>query len=180
MSTYITDLSLRLQEGKHLNGCFLNGVRCDVMCLTKSLILLTQDHNNLSLWWTACHRLTITCVFSLWSEGRRISCFVLVRKFSSFQVDYTGVDMSSPCYNCSQSFSWNNTRPCTCSIPFYLDQPYEVTAAPYVPVFSSLHSLFPQLVSSALINRAVSSCITASPTSTKTTVATSSQETTAS
>ena len=35
--------------------------------------------------------------------------------------------MSSPCFNCSQNFSWNSTQPCTCSIPFYLDQPYEVS-----------------------------------------------------
>lgn len=42
------------------------------------------------------------------------------------QIDYTGEDVSSPCFNCSQSFSWNSTRPCTCVIPFYLEQPYEV------------------------------------------------------
>ncbi|KAA8582942.1 hypothetical protein FQN60_015488, partial [Etheostoma spectabile] len=24
-----------------------------------------------------------------------------------------------------ENFNWNSTRPCTCSIPFYLDQPYE-------------------------------------------------------
>ncbi|XP_037541958.1 cell cycle control protein 50A [Nematolebias whitei] len=40
-------------------------------------------------------------------------------------MDYTGLDLSSPCFNCSQNFSWNSTKPCTCSIPFYLDQPYE-------------------------------------------------------
>ncbi|KAF3850336.1 hypothetical protein F7725_020055 [Dissostichus mawsoni] len=26
-------------------------------------------------------------------------------------IDYTGVDASSPCFNCSQSFSWNSSRP---------------------------------------------------------------------
>ncbi|KAJ0061322.1 hypothetical protein NL108_014985, partial [Boleophthalmus pectinirostris] len=40
-------------------------------------------------------------------------------------IDYTGVDVSSPCFNCAQNFSWNSTSPCTCSIPFYLHQAYE-------------------------------------------------------
>lgn len=60
------------------------------------------------------------------------SCFVtsirfgVLLFFSYAQIDYTGVDMSSPCFNCSQSAGWNSTQPCVCSIPFYLDQPYEV------------------------------------------------------
>lgn len=54
-----------------------------------------------------------------------IGLFVTSNNIKEFEVDYTGVDMSSPCFNCSQNFSWNNTRPCTCTIPFYLEQPYE-------------------------------------------------------
>lgn len=154
-----------------------------MICVTL-VILTTQDPNNPSLCQTACHLchlLSLLSVFSLCSEEHCISCFVLFRKLSSFQVDYTGVDMSSPCFTCSQNFSWNSTRPCTCSIPFYLDQPYEVTVAPYVTVFSSLTTACLNNLSLVLLNnRAASSCITASPTSTRTTVATSSQEMTAS
>lgn len=47
--------------------------------------------------------------------------------YMSLQIDYTGTDMSSPCFNCSQSFSWNSTRPCTCVLPFSLEQPFEVS-----------------------------------------------------
>ena len=43
-----------------------------------------------------------------------------------FQIDYTGIDASSPCYNCAQNYSWNSTSSCTCSVPFTLDQPFEV------------------------------------------------------
>ncbi|XP_033990688.1 cell cycle control protein 50A-like [Trematomus bernacchii] len=54
-----------------------------------------------------------------------IGLFVTSNNIKEFEIDYTGVDASSPCFNCSQSFSWNSSRPCTCSIPFYLEQPYE-------------------------------------------------------
>uniref|UniRef100_A0A4W6ES61 Cell cycle control protein n=1 Tax=Lates calcarifer TaxID=8187 RepID=A0A4W6ES61_LATCA len=54
-----------------------------------------------------------------------IGLYVTSNNIKEFEIDYTGVDMSSPCFNCSQNFSWNSTRPCTCTIPFYLDQPYE-------------------------------------------------------
>ncbi|XP_054474317.1 cell cycle control protein 50A-like isoform X2 [Anoplopoma fimbria] len=54
-----------------------------------------------------------------------IGLFVTSNNIKEFQIDYTGADMSSPCFNCSQNFSWNSTRPCTCTIPFYLEQPYE-------------------------------------------------------
>lgn len=49
----------------------------------------------------------------------------------SVQIDYTGVEMSSPCFTCAQNFSWNSTKPCTCSVPFHLDQPYEVRPAAF-------------------------------------------------
>ncbi|KAI3364626.1 hypothetical protein L3Q82_011406, partial [Scortum barcoo] len=54
-----------------------------------------------------------------------IGLYVTSNNIKELEVDYTGVDMSSPCFNCSQSFSWNSSRPCTCTIPFYLEQPYE-------------------------------------------------------
>uniref|UniRef100_A0A674EIH4 Cell cycle control protein n=1 Tax=Salmo trutta TaxID=8032 RepID=A0A674EIH4_SALTR len=40
-------------------------------------------------------------------------------------IDYTGTEKSSPCLDCSQSFSWNSTRQCTCALPFSLEQPFE-------------------------------------------------------
>ncbi|KAL4624074.1 cell cycle control protein 50A-like [Arapaima gigas] len=40
-------------------------------------------------------------------------------------VDYTGVDPSSPCFTCSQTYSWNSSTPCRCSVAFSLDQPFE-------------------------------------------------------
>lgn len=54
-----------------------------------------------------------------------IGLYVTSNNIKEFEIDYTGVDASSPCFTCAQNFSWNSTRPCTCSIPFYLDQPYE-------------------------------------------------------
>ncbi|TKS75330.1 Cell cycle control protein 50A P4-ATPase flippase complex beta subunit TMEM30A [Collichthys lucidus] len=54
-----------------------------------------------------------------------IGLYVTSNNIKEFEVDYTGVDMSSPCFNCSQNFSWNSTTPCTCTIPFFLEQPYE-------------------------------------------------------
>ncbi|XP_046872934.1 cell cycle control protein 50A-like [Hypomesus transpacificus] len=54
-----------------------------------------------------------------------IGLFVTSNNIKEFEIDYTGLDMSSPCYDCSQSFSWNNTKPCTCSVHFNLSQPFE-------------------------------------------------------
>lgn len=54
-----------------------------------------------------------------------IGLYVTSSNIREFEIDYTGVDPSSPCFNCSQNFNWNSTNPCTCSIPFYLDTPYE-------------------------------------------------------
>lgn len=54
-----------------------------------------------------------------------IGLYVTSSNIREFEIDYTGVDVSSPCFNCSQNFSWNNSKPCTCSIAFYLDQPYD-------------------------------------------------------
>ncbi|XP_046877326.1 cell cycle control protein 50A-like [Hypomesus transpacificus] len=54
-----------------------------------------------------------------------IGLYVTSNNIKEFEIDYTGVDMSSPCFNCSQSFSWNTSRPCTCVLPFSLEQPFE-------------------------------------------------------
>ncbi|XP_062323326.1 cell cycle control protein 50A-like [Osmerus eperlanus] len=54
-----------------------------------------------------------------------IGLYVTSNNIKEFEIDYTGVDMSSPCFNCSQSFSWNSSRPCTCVLPFSLEQPFE-------------------------------------------------------
>ncbi|KAJ8356088.1 hypothetical protein SKAU_G00188820 [Synaphobranchus kaupii] len=54
-----------------------------------------------------------------------IGLYVTSNNIKEFEIDYTGVDASSPCFNCSQSYSWNSTKPCTCSVPFVLDQAFE-------------------------------------------------------
>ncbi|XP_005936299.1 cell cycle control protein 50A isoform X1 [Haplochromis burtoni] len=54
-----------------------------------------------------------------------IGLYVTSNNIKEFEIDYTGDDTSSPCYNCAKNFSWNNTKSCTCTIPFQLDQPYE-------------------------------------------------------
>ncbi|XP_034383124.1 cell cycle control protein 50A-like [Cyclopterus lumpus] len=54
-----------------------------------------------------------------------VGLFVTSNNIRELEIDYTGADASSPCFSCSQSFSWNSTRPCTCTVPFYLEQPYE-------------------------------------------------------
>ncbi|KPP79885.1 transmembrane protein 30A-like [Scleropages formosus] len=41
------------------------------------------------------------------------------------EVDYTGVDASSPCFTCSQTYSWNSSIPCKCAVSFSLEQPFE-------------------------------------------------------
>lgn len=54
-----------------------------------------------------------------------IGLFVTSNNIKEFEIDYTGVDESSPCYVCSFNYTWNNTTPCQCSIPFSLEQPFE-------------------------------------------------------
>ncbi|XP_048831205.1 cell cycle control protein 50A-like [Brienomyrus brachyistius] len=54
-----------------------------------------------------------------------IGLYVTSNNIKEFEIDYTGADMSSPCFNCSQGPSWNSTWPCHCSIAFTLDQPFE-------------------------------------------------------
>uniref|UniRef100_A0A8C1SUK4 Cell cycle control protein n=1 Tax=Cyprinus carpio TaxID=7962 RepID=A0A8C1SUK4_CYPCA len=64
-----------------------------------------------------------------------IGLLVTSNNIKEFEIDYTGVDMFSPCFNCSQSYSWNSTSACTCSVPFTLDQPFERIAYNFVQVF---------------------------------------------
>ncbi|CAB1330735.1 unnamed protein product [Coregonus sp. 'balchen'] len=66
-----------------------------------------------------------------------VGLFVTSNNIKEFAIDYTGVDMSSPCYNCSQSYSWNSTKSCTCSVPFALDQPFESPSKECEPYRSS-------------------------------------------
>ncbi|XP_067240854.1 transmembrane protein 30Ab [Chanodichthys erythropterus] len=54
-----------------------------------------------------------------------IGLYVTSNNIKEIEIDYTGTDMSSPCFNCSQSFSWNSTTPCKCVLSFSLDQPFE-------------------------------------------------------
>ncbi|KAL0969283.1 hypothetical protein UPYG_G00225000 [Umbra pygmaea] len=54
-----------------------------------------------------------------------IGLFVTSNNIKEFEIDYTGVDISSPCFNCSQNYIWNSTTPCTCTLPFKLEQPFE-------------------------------------------------------
>ncbi|XP_030624453.1 cell cycle control protein 50A isoform X1 [Chanos chanos] len=54
-----------------------------------------------------------------------IGLFVTSNNIKELEIDYTGVDPSSPCYDCAQNYSWNSTAPCVCSVEFTLDQPFE-------------------------------------------------------
>ncbi|KAL6477778.1 hypothetical protein MHYP_G00136130 [Metynnis hypsauchen] len=52
-----------------------------------------------------------------------IGLFVTSNNIKEFEIDYTGDELSSPCYKCSHAYSWNDS--CKCSVPFSLDQPFE-------------------------------------------------------
>ncbi|XP_072543110.1 cell cycle control protein 50A-like [Salminus brasiliensis] len=54
-----------------------------------------------------------------------IGLFVTSNNIKEFEIDYTGTDLSSPCFNCSQSYNWNSSMPCRCTLPFSLEQPFE-------------------------------------------------------
>ncbi|XP_076874159.1 cell cycle control protein 50A-like [Brachyhypopomus gauderio] len=54
-----------------------------------------------------------------------IGLYVTSSNIREIEVDYTGSDGSSPCFNCSQSSGGNVTKSCRCSVPFTLDQPFE-------------------------------------------------------
>ncbi|KAM4772249.1 cell cycle control protein 50A [Rhinophrynus dorsalis] len=52
-----------------------------------------------------------------------IGIFVTSNNIREYEIDYTGIDPSSPCYKCS-NVSWNST-PCLCTINFTLDYAFE-------------------------------------------------------
>ncbi|XP_072545569.1 transmembrane protein 30Aa [Salminus brasiliensis] len=52
-----------------------------------------------------------------------IGLYVTSDNIREFEIDYTGVEMNSPCFRCSQAYSWNDS--CKCSVPFSLEQPFE-------------------------------------------------------
>lgn len=54
-----------------------------------------------------------------------IALYVSSNNIRELEVDYTGVDVSSPCYGCAKNLQWNTTRPCRCTVSFSLDQPFE-------------------------------------------------------
>ncbi|RVE57032.1 hypothetical protein OJAV_G00212250 [Oryzias javanicus] len=54
-----------------------------------------------------------------------IGLFVTSNNIKEFEIDYTGVEVDTPCYNCAKNFSWNSTTPCVCAVNFTLDQPFE-------------------------------------------------------
>lgn len=54
-----------------------------------------------------------------------IGLFVTSNNIKEFEIDYTGIDPASECYNCSQTLTWNSTKPCICKVPFTLEQSFE-------------------------------------------------------
>ncbi|XP_066533381.1 cell cycle control protein 50A-like [Hoplias malabaricus] len=54
-----------------------------------------------------------------------IGLYVTSNNIREYEIDYTGADVSSPCYNCAQNYSWNSSTSCNCSLNFFLDQPFE-------------------------------------------------------
>ncbi|XP_043919970.1 cell cycle control protein 50A [Protopterus annectens] len=63
-----------------------------------------------------------------------IGLLVTSNNIKEFEIDYTGIDINSPCYNCTQYALWNSTTPCKCSVPFTLEQPFEVLILLYYPL----------------------------------------------
>ncbi|XP_041828000.1 transmembrane protein 30Aa [Melanotaenia boesemani] len=54
-----------------------------------------------------------------------IGLFVTSNNIKEFEIDYTGVDSNSPCYDCAKNLSWNSSTPCFCTVEFTLEQPFE-------------------------------------------------------
>ncbi|XP_067388806.1 cell cycle control protein 50A [Emydura macquarii macquarii] len=59
-----------------------------------------------------------------------IGIFVTSNNIREYEIDYTGTDSSSPCHKCL-NVSWNSTPPCTCTINFTLDHPFETNVFMY-------------------------------------------------
>uniref|UniRef100_A0A1A8DX42 Cell cycle control protein n=1 Tax=Nothobranchius kadleci TaxID=1051664 RepID=A0A1A8DX42_NOTKA len=54
-----------------------------------------------------------------------IGLYVTSNNIKEFEIDYTGVNVDSPCYTCANNFSWNSTTSCSCTVNFTLEQPFE-------------------------------------------------------
>ncbi|KAF4084091.1 hypothetical protein AMELA_G00124760 [Ameiurus melas] len=52
-----------------------------------------------------------------------IGLFVTSNTVKEFELDYTGVEKSSPCFSCTQPFGLNQS--CKCSVPFTLQESFE-------------------------------------------------------
>ncbi|XP_015714533.1 cell cycle control protein 50A [Coturnix japonica] len=53
-----------------------------------------------------------------------IGIFVTSNNIREFEIDYTGIEPSSPCNKCL-NVSWDSTPPCTCTINFTLEHSFE-------------------------------------------------------
>ncbi|XP_072186915.1 cell cycle control protein 50A [Excalfactoria chinensis] len=53
-----------------------------------------------------------------------IGIFVTSNNIREYEIDYTGIEPSSPCNKCL-NVSWDSTPPCTCVINFTLEHPFE-------------------------------------------------------
>ncbi|NXC43443.1 CC50A protein, partial [Penelope pileata] len=53
-----------------------------------------------------------------------IGIFVTSNNIREYEIDYTGIEPSSPCNKCL-NVSWDSTPPCTCLINFTLEHPFE-------------------------------------------------------
>lgn len=54
-----------------------------------------------------------------------IGLYVTSNNIKELEIDYTGSEETSPCYECAKSFTWNSTTSCLCTVNFTLDQPFE-------------------------------------------------------
>ncbi|KAK5602469.1 Cell cycle control protein 50A [Crenichthys baileyi] len=54
-----------------------------------------------------------------------IGLYVTSNNIKEFEIDYTGLELGSPCHDCSKNFTWNSTTPCVCALNFTLEQPFE-------------------------------------------------------
>uniref|UniRef100_A0A3Q2QHG2 Cell cycle control protein n=1 Tax=Fundulus heteroclitus TaxID=8078 RepID=A0A3Q2QHG2_FUNHE len=89
---------------------------------------------EVQLQFTSANPLSLDCISELLlSVDPASNVFV----FSPSQIDYTGVEPDSPCYECATNFSWNITTPCVCTVNFTLEQPFEVKTRTRVRVSDS-------------------------------------------
>ncbi|XP_054618537.1 cell cycle control protein 50A-like [Dunckerocampus dactyliophorus] len=58
-----------------------------------------------------------------------IGLLVTSNNIKEVQIDYTGVDTSSPCFSCWKNSSWNSK--CKCKVPFFLEHSFDSTVFMY-------------------------------------------------